>query len=389
MNGVRLVVRRELRLQLRSRGFLIGILMTAVIVAAAVCVPQLLSRGESFDVALVGAGSQSLAEPLGALAEQSGVDLRTSTAADRSAAGTALEEGTLDAAVIDAELVLSRDGLDPSLSGLLQSAHEAAQVSSRLAALDLPAQQVQQALSVPPLREQSLDTEDRYASTRQGIALLIMLSLLYLLMTMPVAVATGVVEEKGSRIVEILLVALKPVQLLTGKLIAFGVLGLVQLVVFAATGIGAAYAVDLTGDLPPGMPQIVAVTFVAYVLGFLFFGALAAALSSMVSRQEETNGALTPMTAAVVLSYVAAYVVVSKPDLLISQVLTVLPPVSTVALPVQIAAGNAEAWHVVVGLGGMLLAIVAVVALSGRIYERSVLRVGTRLKLTEAIRGAA
>jgi ABC-2 type transport system permease protein len=389
MKDVMLVARRELALQLRSKGFSISVLATVVIVAAMVCVPQLLDRDESFRVGLVGEASHALDEPLTALAAQSGTGLRTARPDDEAAARAALSDGDLDAVVIDRRVVLGDGKPDQRLSGLIQSANEAVAFSERLSALDLSDEEILRTLTVTPLQERSIASGDRYADTRQGIALLIMLSLLFLFMTTTVGVAAGVVEEKGSRIVEILLVALKPWQLLTGKLLAFGVLGVIQLAAFAVTGIVSAYAVDLTDDLPPGMGQIVAATFLAYLLGFLFFGAMAAALGSLVSRQEETNGSLAPMTAAVVLSYVAAYIAVSEPDLPISSVITVLPPISMIALPVQLAAGNATMWQVVVGFALMIAAIVAIVALAGRIYERSVLRIGGRVKITEAIRGQA
>jgi ABC-2 type transport system permease protein len=135
--------------------------------------------------------------------------------------------------------------------------------------------------------------------------------------------------------------------------------------------------------------QYVAAPFRAYLVCFIFFGALAPARGSWDPRLSDTNGSLAPMTAAVVLSYVAAYIAVSEPDLPISSVITVLPPISMIALPVQLAAGNATMWQVVVGFALMIAAIVAIVALAGRIYERSVLRIGGRVKITEAIRGQA
>ena len=387
MKGIMLVTRRELAIQLRSKGFLISVLATAIIVAAVVVVPTLVNRSDSYRVGLVGGASQVLAEPLSALSDQAGIGMTITDPADESAARTALADGDLDAAVLDGQVVLSEKALDQQVSGLIQGANQAVQSTTRLAASGLSVDQIQDSMSVAPLKQLSVSGEEIADSTRQGMALLIMLVLLYLFMTTPVAVAAGVVEEKSSRIVEILLVAIRPWQLLTGKLVAFGVLGLIQLTTFAVVGIGAAYAVDLTDSLPDDLPLIVGMTYLAYILGFLFFGAMAAALGSLVSRQEETNGTLAPMTAAVILSYLAAFVVSTEPDLPVSGLLTVLPPISTISLPAQIAAGNATATEIGVGLVLMVASIVAMVALGARIYERSVLRTGGRIKLTEAIKG--
>ena len=386
MKGILLVTRRELAIQLRSKGFLISVLATALIVAAVVVVPTLVNRSDSYRVGLVGGASQVLTEPLSALADQAGIEMTITDPLDESAARAALADGELDAAVLDGQVVLSESALDQQVSGLIQGANQAVQSTSRLAASGLSVDQIQDSMSVAPLKQVSVDGAVIQDSTRQGMSLLIMLVLLYLFMTTPVAVAAGVVEEKSSRIVEILLVAIRPWQLLTGKLLAFGMLGLIQLTTFAVVGIGAAYAVDLTGSLPDDLPLIVGMTYLAYILGFLFFGAMAAALGSLVSRQEETNGTLAPMTAAVILSYLAAFVVSTEPDLPVSGLLTVLPPISTISLPAQIAAGNATAAEIGVGIALMVVSIVAMVALGARIYERSVLRTGGRIRLTEAIR---
>jgi ABC-2 type transport system permease protein len=389
MNGILLVARRELSIQLRSKGFLISVLATVIIVAAVVVVPTLVNRSDSYRVGLVGGASQALAEPLSALSDQAGIEMTIADPVDESAARAVLTDGELDAAVLDGQVVISESALDQQVSGLIQGANQAVQSSARLAASGLSADQIQDSMSVTPLKQLSISGEEITDGTRQGLAFLIMLCLLYLFMTTPVGVAAGVVEEKSSRIVEILLVAIRPWQLLTGKLFAFGVLGLIQLTTFAVTGIGAALAVDLTGSLPDDMVLIVAMTYLAYIFGFLFFGAMAAALGSLVSRQEETNGTLAPMTAAVVLSYLAAFIVSTEPDLPVSGILTVLPPISTISLPVQIAAGNATAMEIGIGVALMVGSIVAMVALGARIYERSVLRTGGRIRLTEAIKGGS
>src|SRR5690625_3629344 len=108
---------------------------------------------------------------------------------------------------------------------------------------------------------------------------------------------------------------------------------------------------------------------------------MAAALGSLVSRQEETNGALTPMTLATVLSYLGAYIAYSQPDTALGNVLTVLPPVSSIALPVQVATGSASSTQIALACALLLGLVVVVVATGARIYERSVLRTGPRVTL--------
>lgn len=387
MNGVLMVGWRELALQLRSKGFLIGAVALAVIVIAAVVVPTIIGRDTTYQVGLVGQQSQVLADPIEALATGSGWKVHISSLPDESAARVALSDGDLDAVVVDGARLLADGPTDRTLAGLIQGAHQAVQLGDRLTELGLSDEQIEGALQVAPLPEVSVASGDGHEDTRRAVVFMIMLMLLYLFMTAPVGVAVGVVEEKSSRIVESLFIALRPWQLLTGKLLAFGILGLIQLTIFVAAGIGAALSVGLTDDLPPGMPWIVGMTYVTYVFGFLLFGAMAAALGSLVARQEETNSALAPMTAAVILGYLGAFVVSSQPGPAIAGVLTIVPPVSAFALPVQIASGQATAWQVAAGLALLVLAIIAVIMLGARVFERSVLRTGGRIKLLEAIRG--
>jgi len=328
-----------------------------------------------------------LADPIEALATGSGWKVHISSLPDESAARVALSDGDLDAVVVDGARLLADGPTDRTLAGLIQGAHQAVQLGDRLTELGLSDEQIEGALQVAPLPEVSVASGDGHEDTRRAVVFMIMLMLLYLFMTAPVGVAVGVVEEKSSRIVESLFIALRPWQLLTGKLLAFGILGLIQLTIFVAAGIGAALSVGLTDDLPPGMPWIVGMTYVTYVFGFLLFGAMAAALGSLVARQEETNSALAPMTAAVILGYLGAFVVSSQPGPAIAGVLTIVPPVSAFALPVQIASGQATAWQVAAGLALLVLAIIAVIMLGARVFERSVLRTGGRIKLLEAIRG--
>lgn len=386
MSDVWMIARRELGLQLRSKGFVIGLLCTMTLVAAMVAVPQLIDTDESYEVGLVGAQSQALSGPIEDLARQSGVEVRITEPDDEPAARASIENGDLDAAVIDARGLLGDGELDSELSGVLQGSHQTREFTRRLASSGLTETQLTSFLDVEPLPEVSVTEASAYDDAQQGLAFLIMLSLLFLFMTTTVGLAYGVVEEKGSRIVEILLVAVKPWQLLTGKLLAFGVVGAIQLLAFAAAGLGTAVATGVTEDLPPGMAGIVGATFVGYVLGYLCFGSMAAALGSLVSRQEETNGALTPMTLATVLTYLGAYIAYAQPGTVLSDVLTVLPPVSSIALPVQVATGTADVAQILVASVLLILLVVTTVAIGARIYEGSVLRTGPRVRLREAIR---
>lgn len=379
------IARQEIVMQLRSRGLLISVAAIALIVIALVALPRLIQGDDSYRVELAGETSEPLGQTWQALAEESDLDLDVEVVQDAAGAEERAEDDEIDAAVIDGSRVVSASDLPTELAQLLQAGHQSLTLSEQLSDFGLTDEQLSQLSQTPALTFDVADDSDPYRSARQGLAFILTMSFLFLFMSTTVSLASGIVEEKSSRIVEILLVALKPWQLLSGKLAAFGVIGLLQLLVMGVAGFGTAYAIGLDGDLPPGTWGIAGAAVGCFVLGYAFFAAMAAALGSLVSRQEETNSTLTPVTVTIVLSYLGAYLASDNPDSTLSSVLTVLPPVSSISLPVQLAAGQASTGQVLLAVALMVLAVVAMVALAARIYERSVLRFGPKVGLRQAL----
>lgn len=196
----------------------------------------------------------------------------------------------------------------------------------------------------------------------------------------------GVVEEKGSRIVEILLTSIRPWQLLGGKIVGLGVLALVNLVAIIVAGLGAAAATGLAADLPPGMAGIVISALFWFILGYGFFAAMAAALGSLVSRQEDVSSVLTPMTMLMTATYLVAYYAAVDPSGPVARILSLVPPFSSMVMPVRMAGGAVAAWEIALAAVLMLLATAGTLALGSRIYQRAVLRTGARVKLSEVVR---
>ena len=388
MNGVWEVARRELGARVRGKGFWIGLLATSAAIVALVVVPTFFQDRTEFDVSLSGRDSQALAEPMRQLAGQEGVELHLTTDQDADAARSAVAEGDLTAAVVDGTTVLSEGEPDRTLAGIVQSAHVQVRLMANLTAAGLEAEQARAATTIEPLQVDQLDPDAADKHARQGLALVLMVSLLMLLMTSALGVAIGVVEEKGNRIVEILLVAVRPRQLLAGKLLAFGTLGAMQLAAFAAAGLVSAKAVGLTDDLPSGAATIVLAAAGGYLLGFAFFASLAAALGSLVSRQEEVNGALSPLSTLMVCAYLGAFMALQEPESTLARVLSLVPPFSAMVMPVRATTSDVTAVDLAVALGLMVLAVAAIVLVGGKVYERSVLRVGSRLRLGQVLRAS-
>ncbi|MFC0861324.1 ABC transporter permease [Sphaerimonospora cavernae] len=361
MNGLWLVAQREIRTRIRTKGFIVSLMITAVLVGAFAFIPKLFGGNDTYDVGVVGTAPAAVEQ------------VKFVTYADEAAARKAVIDGDVDAALIDDQTVLADGEINDRLGLILQSAHRDAQIK-------------QAGLTITPLRVVSVGADAAYEGVRAGLAMLLMMMLFFLLIYSAMFVAMGVVEEKGSRIVEILLTSVRPWQLLGGKIVGLGVLGLINLGVVIAVGLGAAVASGLATDLPPGMAGIVISAVVWFILGYAFFSTLAAAFGSLVSRQEELNGVLTPMTMLMTLTYLVSYLAAAEPTGTPARILSLIPPFSSMVMPVRTAAAEVPLGEIVLAAALMIAAVVVVLLAGARVYERAVLRTGARVKLGEVIR---
>ncbi|PZG38015.1 ABC transporter permease [Spongiactinospora gelatinilytica] len=384
MNDILLVARREIGVRARTKGFLISLAVSAVLVAALAMLPKLFAGNDSYDVGLVGSDSLRTAATTAATAQK--VDLSFTPLPDEAAARTALLAGDIDAAVLDGRALLADGAVDRRLGVILQAGHTSVKTQEQLRAAGLDPAKVTEAMRVAPLTEQSVSPLRGDSSVRSGFAMLIVFVLFFLLMSSVTAVAMGVVEEKGSRIVELILTSIRPWQLLAGKILGLGVLGLVNLGVIIVAGLSAGVATGLTADLPDGVAGIVAGAVVWFLLGYAFFAVLAAGFGSLVSRQEEVGGVLTPLTTLLMAVYLVAFYAVAEPTGPLARVLSLVPPFSSMVMPVRMAATEVQLWELAVAAVAMLAAVAAVLAAGARIYRRAVLRTGARIRLTEVLR---
>ncbi len=201
--------------------------------------------------------------------------------------------------------------------------------------------------------------------------------------------ATGVVEEKQSRVVELLLATIKPWELLAGKIIGLGAVGLLNLVVLGGIAAIAGISFGLL-TLPGAALGMFAMVLVWYLLGFFLFASLYAAIGSTVSRQEELNSVVAPMIFLLLIPFILTVnLLPGDPRNPLATVLSYIPFFSQTVMPARYALGTAELWEVGIAALLALVAIVVVVRLAGRVYRNSVLRTGARVSLREALGRAA
>jgi ABC-2 type transport system permease protein len=389
LGPVWLTARREITVRGRSKAFIIGLAVTILLVVVAVGLPRLLAGvPDRYTVGLVGAQSDRLAAVLGAQAEAAeDTQLTVVNYEDEAAARAGVEAGDVDLAVVDNARVILAETPDANLRTMLATAHQVVATEERLRAAGLDPNAVQQAMQVEPLTEVSLTgTSGKEAGLRRMLAMAIVILLFVLIIQACTMVAMGVVEEKGSRIVEILLATIRPAQLLAGKVVGLGVLGLLQVAVIAIAGYTAAQFSGLLPELPEDTGGVLALTLAWFLLGYAFYAVLFAAIASLVSRQEELQSALTPATLLLMGGYFVAIYSVMEPAGPVTRVLSVVPPFSAMIMPVRAAGDEVPVWEIGLAFGLMLLAVLLVLWLGGRVYERAVLRTGARVRIAEVLR---
>ena len=241
-------------------------------------------------------------------------------------------------------------------------------------------------LTPPPLRVVELDPGRN--DQAQGFATVAIFLLFFQLIGYGYWIAAGIVEEKASRVVEILLSTIRPRELLAGKVLGIGVVALGQLLLiglWASCWRSPCDSIDVPADAFTVARHRPAVRSSSATPSTPAMFAVAGAL---VPRQEEIQNVTTPIQLVLFATYFLSFQAVSDPEGGLAQILSFIPPTAAIVLPVRVIAGDIPAWQIVAGT--ILLAIGAAVLLlaASRIYANAVLRTGTRVRLADAWRAA-
>ncbi len=383
----RVVAARDFRVRLRDRGFIISTAITIMVVSIFILIRAYTGGGSpAFDLGLVGS-TEDLQTEIERQAPLAGVRVSVRDFTDRAGAELALADGQIDAILVNGATLVGLAEVDPELNQVVQTAVVRQRIRGALEAARVPPEEISALLDRPAVRIQTLEPVDPDRDSNGAIAFIAVLLVYGQLFGYGVWIATGVIEEKASRVVEILLSAIRPRQLLIGKIVGIGLLGIVQLAFIAAFAVTLAL---LTGaiDVPGAALGTAGVVLVWFVLGFAFYAGLFAVSGSLVSRTEELQNALVPVNLTIFASFFISIGALDDPDSGLSVVASILPVSSALAMPVRIALGAATPVQIVASIVALVVGTAALVPLSSRVYEGSILRTGARVKLRDAWRSA-
>ncbi|WP_232466201.1 ABC transporter permease [Diaminobutyricimonas sp. LJ205] len=354
LQGTWLVAEREVRMRMRSKSFLISTGILLLLVLAGVMLPSLFADNSLPKVAAVGS-AVSVAESTGAL------------------------EVTEAASVDEAEELVRSEEVAAALVPDPGSPTEVAVI-----ALEEVPGSVLNLLSVAPTIE-LLEPSDANPALAYLVAFAFGLIFFVSAITFGSMIAQSVVEEKQTRIIEILMATLPVRVLLAGKIVGNSILAFGQILLVAiVTGVGMlASGQDLLlADVGPSIVWFV----VFFLFGFVLLAAMFAATGAMVSRQEDLGATTTPVTMLIMVPYFAIIFFYDNP--LVLTIMSYVPFSAPVGMPMRVFLGETLWWEPVLSLIVLIVSTIIVIGIGSRIYSNSLLRTGARVTLKEALTGA-
>ena len=354
VDSVGLIAGREIRMRVRSKAFLwsTGVLMLAVL--ASVILGSIFGAQDSTTKVAVVAGASAVVDGNDAL--------EPVAASDQEEAEELLRAGEVDAIVAPA----ASEPLGITVIGL-----------------DSTPESVVAALAVEPTVEllEPAATDPRLAYlVAFGFGLVFFMSAI----TFGSTIAQSVVEEKQTRVVEILLSTVSARALLTGKVIGNSVMAFAQIVAIAVLAI---LGLIVTGQrvLLGGLGMSVIWFVVFFAVGFVMLAALFAATAAMVSRAEDIGSVTTPVTMLVMIPYFL--IIFFNDDPTVLAIMSYVPFSAPVGMPMRVFLGIAEWWEPFLSLANLLATTALAVVIGERIYSNSLLKTGPRVRLGEALQG--
>lgn len=381
---VRMVAGREISTKLRDKAYLISIVVFLAIIGVVIGFNVVMNSGnDEYTVGVVGEAAPGFEDAAAAQAKELDSTITFSEMDDLDAAKSALEDGDVDV-VLDGDTLIRKGSLSTELSAALQGAHQAVGMQEQAAEQGIDPGTLSSVMTVQPLDEQSLSADDD-TDIERGIVAIASVGIAYGMMMMIIQfVAQGVVEEKSSRVVELLMTAVKPRQLLAGKVLGLGVLGFMQLALVVGVGLIGTISTGIL-SIPGSAVSTVLQVLAWYILGYAFIATLTAAAASLVSRQEDLGSAMMPMTFIPMLAFFGAFKVLSSPNDAFSTILSLVPGFSPTTMPVRAAMTDVPIWQYVVAIVLQVAAIYFLIRVAARVYSGAMLRTSGKLKARDAI----
>ena len=445
MRNLMLIIAREYLIRVRTRAFLIFTILMPLLVGGLVVLPSMLMMQDTstrrvtivaFDARLASATRDELAVPYGmkdenhakaaGSTETSGTTEPTGDA--KEAAGLAqpefdirlqgppseelrrrlmeqLRQGLLDGVVwIDADVLATRratyyarNASDFATVSQVRRALRVALGQRQLAAYGIAPEQAKVVLGPVSLESVRIDRDG--ANPASGLSafflpFVLLFSIYMTVLIYGIYVMRSVIEEKSSRVLEVLLGSVSPMQLMAGKIIGVGAVGLTQIFLWTAAGlllgsVGRAAPRHLLGGIlqDASLSAPVLVLFpVFFLLGYATYACLYAAIGAMVNSDEEASQFQFPVTLPLLLCMIFSTAILADPNSPLAVWLSLFPLTSPIIMFVRVAVSSPPSWQLALSIGLSLFSLYGLVWLSSRIFRVGILMYGKRPTLAEVLK---
>jgi len=386
-----LVAMREIRERVRGRVFRVGTLLILVAVAAAIVIPAVRHKSSPPQtVCVVGEFSPQSRQLVDDAATRIGTTVEFVPEPSVAAAHADVQAGNVDFCIIDSGRLVINKAIGTTDTGttanLVRAVSVALGAQQAYRAAGLSPAQIEQLAQAKALPITSLhpgnNTSGRTTSVVGVILIFIMLTQYNTWILM------GVMQEKSSRVVEVILAAIRPIQLLAGKVLGIGLVAMGQAALIVVVALVLAKAVG--SDLLKGTaPLELASDLLWLVLGYAFYCWVYAAAGSTAERQDQVQTLAFPLSLPILFGYITALTTASSgnPSLLF-RVLAYLPPTAPFAMPVLVGLGKVTWWQFLISVALSVAGTVLVARFAAGVYRRAILRTGRRVRLRELLYGS-
>ncbi len=385
MNQVKLIAMREFSQRTSSRAFKIATAITMLIALGYVVIPHVLSgKPKPETIALVGSVSKEIPAIFSQVAALSNTKVRFVSIPSISQARSRLTSGRVSVAYSPRVGLLVK-----TISSTDQAAIFAKEVS-----VDIGKFQALQKANLTPVQKKILlsPTNVRVAAVGSTLqvapstqkASIFELILTYILLSQYGAwVMLGVIEEKSTRVIEVLLSAVRPIELLVGKIIGVGLVALVHAsLILVALIVGLSSIGSSPLQVLPNSLIVLAPLWL--IVGGALYCTMFGAAGSMVTRIEDAQAVSFPIAVPMLVGYIAGLTAMSQtssPSTII-KILSFVPGVSPFLDPVMVASGVMSIPLMLVSLAISLVTTYFLSKVAGKIYVASILKIGARVKLS-------
>ncbi len=415
MDKLKAIIKREYLSRVKSKGFIIGTILSPVLMMSFAVVPLLVTRlggPETYRVAVLDqTGDRTLYDRIDKLLtperarddryllQHDPIGPEIDLESRRQGLNQQIATGAIDGYMILPKDVLTRKTIsyyaknvgDLGSSSQINSAINKAIIERRITQAGLQTEDVRQLMS-----SVRLDMHNARGEKERGQTFILSFGLLMIIyitiLVYGVMVMRGVIEEKQSRIIEILLSSVRPFELMLGKLIGIGLVGLTQYVTWATfglliSGLTALPALAANWDKIPKIPVAQLVFFVIFfVLGYFLYATLYATVGAIVSNDEDGQQMQMPVTMTIVIPVMISTLVMRNPNGTAAIVLSLIPFFTPVIMFLRISLQMPPWWQIALSIVLLVATILGVVWVAAKIYRVGVLMYGKRPTIPELVR---